>query len=98
MITARPRRAKNPAPTTEPMPINAEPRTLTWAPESPAIGIRACLPVAADGRTTRDGAGHPIRAAAFVVVAGMRAVSFGSYATTLFVGDNAWSGWDNRFA
>jgi amino acid transporter len=37
-------------------------------------------------------------AAAFVVVAAMLAVSFGSYATTLFVGDNAWSGWDNLFA
>ena len=37
-------------------------------------------------------------AAAFVVVAGMLAVSFGSYATTLFIGDNAWSGWDNVFA
>jgi amino acid transporter len=37
-------------------------------------------------------------AAAFVVVAAMLAVSFGSYATTLFVGDDAWSGWDNLFA
>src|SRR6188472_857137 len=37
-------------------------------------------------------------AAAFVVVAGMLAVSFGSYATTLFVGDDAWGGWDNLFA
>jgi amino acid transporter len=37
-------------------------------------------------------------AAAFVVVAGMLAVSFGAYATTLFLGDNAWSGWDNVFA
>ena len=37
-------------------------------------------------------------AAAFVVVVGMLAVSFGSYATTLFIGDNAWSGWDNVFA
>ncbi|HEX4678725.1 MAG TPA: APC family permease [Gaiellaceae bacterium] len=37
-------------------------------------------------------------AAAFVVVAGMLAVSFGSYATTLFIGDGAWSGWDNLFA
>jgi amino acid transporter len=37
-------------------------------------------------------------AAAFVVVAGMLAVSFGAYATTLFVGDGAWSGWDNLFA
>ena len=37
-------------------------------------------------------------AAAFVVVAAMLAVSFGSYATTLFVGDDAWGGWDNVFA
>ena len=37
-------------------------------------------------------------AAAFVVIAAMLAVSFGSYATTLFVGDDAWSGWDNLFA
>jgi amino acid transporter len=37
-------------------------------------------------------------AAAFVIVAAMLAVSFGSYATTLFVGDDAWSGWDNVFA
>jgi amino acid transporter len=37
-------------------------------------------------------------AAAFVVVAAMLAVSFASYATALFVGDNAWSGWDNLFA
>src|SRR6478735_12237734 len=37
-------------------------------------------------------------AAAFVIVAGMLAVSFGAYATTLFLGDNAWSGWDNVFA
>jgi amino acid transporter len=37
-------------------------------------------------------------AAAFVVVAAMLAVSFGSYATTLFVGDDASSGWDNLFA
>jgi amino acid transporter len=37
-------------------------------------------------------------AAAFVVVAAMLAVSFGAYATTLFIGDNAWSGWDNLFA
>ena len=36
--------------------------------------------------------------AAFVVVAAMLAVSFGSYATVLFVGDDAWSGWDNLFA
>jgi amino acid transporter len=37
-------------------------------------------------------------AAAFVVVAAMLAVSFGSYATTLLVGDGAWRGWDNVFA
>jgi amino acid transporter len=37
-------------------------------------------------------------AAAFVVVAAMLAVSFGSYAATLFIGDDAWSGWDNLFA
>ena len=37
-------------------------------------------------------------AAAFVVITAMLAVSFGSYATTLFVGDDAWSGWDNVFA
>jgi amino acid transporter len=37
-------------------------------------------------------------AAAFVVVAAMLAVSFGSYATSLFVGDHAWAGWDNLFA
>jgi amino acid transporter len=37
-------------------------------------------------------------AAAFVVVAAMLAVSFGSYATSLFVGDDASSGWDNLFA
>jgi len=37
-------------------------------------------------------------AAAFVVVAAMLAVSFGSYATTLFLGDDAWGGWDNLFA
>src|SRR6476659_6970555 len=37
-------------------------------------------------------------AAAFVVVAGMLAVSFGAYATTLIIGDDAWSGWDNVFA
>lgn len=35
--------------------------------------------------------------AAFVIVAAMVAVSFGSYATALFVGDDAWSGWDNVF-
>ena len=37
-------------------------------------------------------------AAAFVVVAAMLAVSFGSYAVSLFFGDDAWSGWDNVFA
>jgi amino acid transporter len=37
-------------------------------------------------------------AAAFVVVAAMLAVSFGSYAVSLFIGDNGWSGWDNVFA
>ena len=37
-------------------------------------------------------------AAAFVIIAAMLAVSFGSYATTLFIGDDAWSGWDNVFA
>ena len=37
-------------------------------------------------------------AAAFVLVAAMLAVSFGSYAVSLFVGDNGWSGWDNLFA
>jgi amino acid transporter len=37
-------------------------------------------------------------AAAFVVVAAMLAVSFGSYAVTLFFGDDPWSGWDNVFA
>ena len=36
--------------------------------------------------------------AAFVVVAAMLAVSFGSYAASLFVGEDAWSGWDNVFA
>jgi amino acid transporter len=35
---------------------------------------------------------------AFVVVAAMLAVSFGSYAIALFFGDNPWSGWDNVFA
>src|SRR5215831_17366880 len=35
--------------------------------------------------------------AAFVVVTAMVAVSFGSYATSLFIGDNAWGGWDNIF-
>ena len=37
-------------------------------------------------------------AAAFVVVVAMLAVSFGSYATSLFFSANAWSGWDNVFA
>jgi amino acid transporter len=37
-------------------------------------------------------------AAAFVVVAGMLAVSFGSYGVALFVGDDGWGGWDNVFA
>ena len=37
-------------------------------------------------------------AAAFVVVVAMLAVSFGSYATALFFGDDAWTGWDNVFA
>jgi amino acid transporter len=36
--------------------------------------------------------------AAFVVVTALLAVSFGSYATSLFVGEDAWSGWDNIFA
>jgi amino acid transporter len=36
--------------------------------------------------------------AAFVAVAAMLAVSFGSYATTLFFDDGAWGGWDNVFA
>jgi amino acid transporter len=36
--------------------------------------------------------------AAFVIVAAMLAVSFGAYAVSLFVGDVAWSGWDNIFA
>jgi amino acid transporter len=35
--------------------------------------------------------------AAIVIVCSMVAVSFGSYATSLFVGDDAWSGWDNIF-
>jgi len=35
--------------------------------------------------------------AAFVIVCSMVAVSFGSYASSLFVGDDAWSGWDNVF-
>jgi amino acid transporter len=36
--------------------------------------------------------------AAFVVIAAMLAVSFGTYAVALFVGDDGWSGWDNVFA
>ena len=36
--------------------------------------------------------------AAFVVVVAMLAVSFGTYAVSLFLGDGAWSGWDNVFA
>ncbi len=35
--------------------------------------------------------------AAIVIVCSMVAVSFGSYATSLFVGDDAASGWDNVF-
>jgi amino acid transporter len=35
--------------------------------------------------------------AAMVIVCSMVAVSFGSYATSLFVGDGAGSGWDNVF-
>jgi amino acid transporter len=35
--------------------------------------------------------------AAFVIVTAMVAVSFGAYATSLFVGSDAWSGWDNVF-
>jgi amino acid transporter len=35
--------------------------------------------------------------AAIVIVCSMVAVAFGSYATSLFIGDNAWSGWDNVF-
>ena len=35
--------------------------------------------------------------AAIVIVCSMVAVSFGAYATSLFVGDDAWSGWDNVF-
>jgi amino acid transporter len=37
-------------------------------------------------------------AAAFVIVCSMVAVSFGSYASSLFAGDDAWSGWDNVFS
>ena len=36
--------------------------------------------------------------AAFVVVVALLAVSFGGYAVSLFVGNDAWSGWDNIFA
>jgi amino acid transporter len=36
--------------------------------------------------------------AAVVIVCSMVVVSFGSYATSLFVGDDAWSGWDNVFS
>ncbi|MGH3062255.1 MAG: APC family permease [Gaiellaceae bacterium] len=36
-------------------------------------------------------------AAAIVIVCSMVAVSFGSYASSLFVGDDAGSGWDNAF-
>jgi amino acid transporter len=35
--------------------------------------------------------------AAIVIVCSMVAVAFGSYATSLFVGDDAWNGWDNVF-
>src|SRR6188474_2686777 len=35
--------------------------------------------------------------AAIVIVCAMVAVAFGSYATSLFVGDDAGSGWDNVF-
>jgi amino acid transporter len=35
--------------------------------------------------------------AAIVIVCSMVAVSFGSYATSLFVGTDAWNGWDNVF-
>ena len=35
--------------------------------------------------------------AAIVIVCSMVAVSFGTYATSLFVGDGAWGGWDNVF-
>src|SRR6476620_11212475 len=35
--------------------------------------------------------------AAIVIVTAMVAVSFGGYATALFVGENAGSGWDNLF-
>jgi amino acid transporter len=36
--------------------------------------------------------------AAFVIVVALLAVSFGSYATSLFLDEGAWSGWDNVFA
>ena len=36
--------------------------------------------------------------AAIVIVCSMVAVAFGSYATSLFIGDDAASGWDNVFA
>lgn len=35
--------------------------------------------------------------AAIVIVCSMVAVAFGSYATSLFVGTDAWGGWDNVF-
>jgi amino acid transporter len=35
--------------------------------------------------------------AAFIIVTSMVAVSFGAYATSLFLGSGAWSGWDNVF-
>ena len=35
--------------------------------------------------------------AAIVIVCSMVAVAFGSYATSLFVGEDAWGGWDNVF-
>ncbi|HEY1316556.1 MAG TPA: APC family permease [Gaiella sp.] len=35
--------------------------------------------------------------AAIVIVCSMVAVSFGSYATSLFLGSDAWDGWDNVF-
>jgi amino acid transporter len=35
--------------------------------------------------------------AAIVIVCSMVAVSFGSYATSLFLGADAWAGWDNVF-
>jgi len=35
---------------------------------------------------------------AIVIVTAMVAVAFGSYATSLFIGDDAASGWDNVFA